>query len=88
MVSSGLWEEMKEVVIWLVGTLALGFLTMLSWIGNREMRKIDSMQKDWIGREEVERRLYERNREHDDKLEKIHNRVDAIYTMLANRRDQ
>ena len=88
MVSSGLWEEMKDIVVWLVGTLALGFLTMLSWIGNREMRKIDRMQNDWIGREEVERRLTERNREHDDKLEKIHNRVDAIYTMLANRRDQ
>jgi cell division protein FtsB len=76
-----LFPEAKTVFMWLLGVV----MALLAWIGKRQIRRIDDLERQSVTREELSQTLkqmredrLQMHRENREELRYIRDRVDGI----------
>lgn len=72
-------DDTKSILLWLLG----GVMALLSWIGRRQVRRIDQLEASSVTREELVRTIAQMR----DDRQQMHNENKEEFRYIRNRLD-
>lgn len=76
-----IFDDAKSVILWLLGAI----MAVLTWLGKRQIKRIDDLERDAVKRDELSKTLaqmredrLQMHRENREELRYIRERVDGI----------